>query len=194
MTATLPLEKRGYTLAEFESLPQGPPNFEYDEGEIIPLASPTLYHADVVDEINRVMKAYARSRKFGRTFREIDVYLPDGKVFIPDVGFLSKEHLDLFWESDGKIHGAPDLVVEITSQDANRDRVRKFRVYHANGIQWYWIVDQETLEIEEYRWAESGYELRGRVSSGEVFRPEVFPEMEINLAANLGVSEEGTTD
>ena len=51
IAAPQPAVKR-FTLAEFESLPQGPPNFEYDEGEVIPVASPTADHADIVDEIN----------------------------------------------------------------------------------------------------------------------------------------------
>jgi len=193
MIAALPLEKRKFTLAEFEQIPIGPPYFEYDEGEIVELASPTLDHADIVDEINSAMKSYVRARKLGRTFREIDVYLPDGKVFIPDVGFLSNDHSDMLWESDGKIHGAPNLVVEVTSQDSNRDRVRKFRVYHANGIAWYWIIDQETLDIEEYERTQSGYKLLNQVGLGEVFRPKLFPEMEINLAQTLGLLQEGET-
>jgi len=191
MIAALPLEKRKFTLAEFEQIPIGPPYFEYDEGEIVELASPTFNHQDILGELNAETRFHLRKHRTGRVFIEVDVYLPDGKVFVPDMGFLSTQNLDMLWESDGKIHGAPDLVVEITSQDANRDRVRKFRVYHANGIQWYWIVDQETLEIEEYGWTEAGYKLRGRTGAREVFRPEVFPEMEINLAANLGVLEEG---
>lgn len=175
-----------YTLADFESLPVGPPNYEYDEGEIVPVASPTLDHADIVDVIVAKLKDYARAHRSGRAFREIDVYLPDGKVFIPDAGFLSHDNLSLLG-ADGKIHGAPDLVVEITSSDVARDRIRKFVVYHSNGVDWYWIVDQDTLEIEEYTAAEKGYVLNSRTGRGETFRPALFPGMEINLAEGLGI-------
>ena len=128
------------------------------------------------------------SDPLGRTFREIDVYLPDGKVFVPDIGFLSTKNLAMHWEGDGKIHGAPDLAVEVTSQDASRDRIRKFVVYHANGVLWYWIVDQGNLEIEEYIWTEAGYELRTRTEAGQTFQPGLFPGMAINLAENLGMT------
>lgn len=191
MAVAPPLEKRKYTLADFERLPEGPPFYEFDEGEIIELATPTFNHQDIIKEFAIEIGLYLRQHCIGQYFMGVDVYLPDGKVYVPDFGFLSRQNLGMLWESDGKIHGAPDMVAEITSQDANRDRVRKFQVYHDNRVQWYWLVDQYTLEIEEYRWTVSGYELNSRTVSGEVFRPALFPGMEFNLAANLDVGNEG---
>jgi len=85
------------------------------------------------------------------------------------------------------------MVTEIVSNDAARDRIRKFQVYFENGAAWYWLVTQ-SLEIEEYHWVPQGYVRTASVAAGEVFRPQVFPGLEINLQELLGVSEEASAE
>ena len=69
-----------------------------------------------------------------------------------------------------------------------RDRVHKFRVYYANSVTWYWIIDSNTLAIEEYHATPQGYLLMASVAAGEEFRPQLFPSLVINIAALLGVA------
>lgn len=173
----------------FQALPVGPPHSEFIEGEIVPMTSPTLEHQDVIDALVATLKIFVNRNRLGRVFREVDVYLPDGQVYIPDIGFLTTEHLDRIGVVDQKIHGVPDLVVEVLSEDAARDRVRKWRNYHRNGILWYWIVAQE-LVIEEFHYSPEGYVLTGSADVGESFQPGLFPGLEIDLAALLNRTEE----
>jgi Uma2 family endonuclease len=138
------------TLEEFRALPEGPPYYEYVQGELILVASPTPEHQDIVGELSHVLRQFVRQQQLGRVVMEVDVYLPDGRGYIPDLAYLAAEHLHLLNPTDRKIHGSPDLVVEVTSSRPARDRVRKFRVYYGNGVPWYWIVDSDTLAVEEY--------------------------------------------
>jgi Uma2 family endonuclease len=94
--------------------------------------------------------------------------------------------MSLLNPGDRKIHGSPDLVVEITSGTPARDRVRKFLIYYQNGVPWYWIIDQESLAIEEYHAIPDGYLRTASIASGEEFRPQLFPELTINLAVLVG--------
>jgi len=175
------------TLEEFRALPEGPPYYEFEEGKLIPMGSPTVEHQDLVGELASLLRRFVRERKRGRVCMEVDVYLPDDRVYIPDISFVSTERVDdLLGFPDRKIHGAPDLVVEVTSSNPERDRVRKFRVYYENGVPWYWVVDGETLAIEEYRATPEGYLRVGSTEAGEVFRPKLFPELSIDLAALVG--------
>jgi Uma2 family endonuclease len=176
------------TLEEFRALPQGPPFYEFEEGELILVTSPTLRHQDILAELDHIVRRLARERNLGRVGMEVDVHLPDGRVYIPDLTFLSIGRLDLLDSRDGKIHGSPDLVVEITSSDPERDRVHKFRVYYENGVPWYWIVDGETLAIEEYHATPDGYLRTASVAGGEEFRPRFFAGLSINLAALIDVT------
>jgi Uma2 family endonuclease len=190
MTAAAVPQTRKYTLEDFNALPVGPPNYEFDEGEIIPLGSPTITHQDIIDEFIIQLKPFIRKSDLGRLFREVDVYLPDGRVYVPDFGFLAMNHMEALSPIDGKIHGTPTMVAEVTSTDGARDRTRKFHVYLANGVEWYWLITQ-SLIIEEYRATEGGYVRVSSIAPGEVFRPQLFPGLEINLAELLGALQAG---
>jgi Uma2 family endonuclease len=175
------------TLEEFQALPEGPPYYEYEEGELILVASPTPEHQDVVGELSHVLRRFVRQQQLGRVVMEVDVYLPDGRGYIPDLAYLATEHLHLLSPTDRKIHGSPDLVVEVTSSTAARDRVHKFRVYYDNGAPWYWIIDSNTLAIEEYHATPQGYLRTASIAVGEEFQPRLFPGLNMNLAALLDV-------
>lgn len=176
---------RRMTLEEFRALPEGPPYYEFEEGELILMVSPRAEHQDVIDAIVHPVKQYVRQKRMGRVFREVDVYLPDGRVYIPDLFFVSAARMAIFTPTDGKVHGSPDLVAEVTSSQPERDRVHKFRVYYDNGVPWYWLVDSETLSIEEYQATPEGYLRTASVAAGEEFQPRLFPGLTINLKAIL---------
>jgi Uma2 family endonuclease len=178
---------RRMTLEDFRALPEGPPYYEYEEGELILVASPTPEHQDIVSELSHLLRQFVRQQQLGRVVMEVDVYLPDGRGYIPDLAYLTTEHLPLINPTDRKIHGAPDLVVEVTSSTPARDRVHKFRVYFGNGVPWYWIVDSNTLAIEEYHATAQGYLRTASVAPGEAFQPQLFPGLAINLVTLLGV-------
>jgi Uma2 family endonuclease len=171
------------TMREFQDLPEGPPYFELEGGRLMMMASPTSRHQDVVLELAHFMKSYVRERRGGQVFMEVDVYLPDhDHGYIPDISFVSAGRLNLHHADDQKIHGAPDLVVEVLSGQPERDRVEKFRAYYDNGVAWYWIVDPEGLTIEEYHATPDGYLRSASVMAGEAFKPKLFEGLVINLA------------
>jgi Uma2 family endonuclease len=176
------------TLEQFRALPEGPPNVEFEEGEVIPVPSPTLRHQRIVLKLGSQLMEWAEQRKLGLVCISVDVYLPDGRCFVPDLQFLLTDHLNLIDPEDQKIYGVPDLAVEITSSDPDRDRVHKFHIYYDNGVPWYWIIDSDNLAIEEYRATPEGYVRKSSVASGEEFRPGLFPGLVINLATLLGPS------
>ena len=173
------------TLEQFRALPEGPPNVEFEEGEVIPVPSPTFRHQDIMLTLGHVLKQWVMQRKLGKICPAVDVYLPDGRCFVPDLQFVSTDHLNLINPDDQKVHGVPDLVVEVTSSEPERDRLHKLHVYYDNGVPWYWIIDSENLAIEEYRAGPEGYVRAGSVPGGEEFRPGLFPGLVINLAALL---------
>ena len=83
---------------------------------------------------------------------------------------------------------APDLAVEVTSSEPDRDRVHKLRLYYENGVPWYWIIDSGNLSIEEYRVTPEGYVRKSSIAAGEEFRPGLFPGLVFNLTALVSLS------
>ncbi|MEW5766248.1 MAG: Uma2 family endonuclease [bacterium] len=183
-TATIssPQLKPKVSLEEFRNLPEGPPDYEFEEGEVIPLARPHGRHQLLLIRLGAALDGYVTQRKAGRIWPEIDVELTEQRSYVPDLVYLAQEHLDRMG-NDGKIHGAPDLVVEIGSPGTvSRDRVTKFNTYLEAGVSWYWIIDPEELTIEEYNRHEDGYYWRTKsIDADDIFRPDLFPGLELNL-------------
>ena len=169
------------TLEEYKALPEGPPKYEFENGELIPMTQPTPEHQDVLVELCHAMRAHVRRHNLGRVFMEPDVYLPDGRGYIPDVVFLSKPRLALYDETTKSIHGSPDLCAEILSTRPSRDLVDKFKVYADNRVPWYWVIDPIELTIEEYRLTSTGYERTALISAGQAFQPILFPGFIVDL-------------
>jgi Uma2 family endonuclease len=181
---------RKMTLEEYRALPEGPPHYEFENGELIPMTSPTRKHQNILAELLGIVRPFVRENKLGEVIMEIDVYLPDGSVVIPDLVFVGSEQTRLFNPIDDKIHGSPIMMLEIISRNESRDRVEKFRIYQDNGIEWYWLADPNTLIIEEYHLTPEGYLRTASIAQGEEFRPGVFPGLVIDLAKLLNVTPE----
>src|SRR6516165_8483222 len=88
------------TLEQYKALPEGPPHFEFEEGELVPMTSPIPEHQDAVDAVKEPLRHFVQQQHLGRVFREVDVYLPDGRVYIPDLSFLATDRLHLLSPED----------------------------------------------------------------------------------------------
>jgi Uma2 family endonuclease len=181
-TPVQPMGQRRTTQVEFRALPEGPPNYEFEDGVVIPMPSPHSRHQDTASALARALQVYVVRNGLGRCWVAIDVELTEKLTYVPDLVFVTKEHLSSHSDKDGKIRGVPDLVIEIVSRsNPGRDRVTKFNNYLAAGVPWYWLIDAESLVQEEYH-AEGGrYSRTAAAEAGEPFHPLVFPGLELNL-------------
>lgn len=188
------LTKQKMSLAEFLSLPEddsSPVKYQLEFGELVEVTRPTWEHNELAHELEHAIRQYVRSRRLGRVSGDILVILDEAKdlAYAPDIVFVATENLERIRE--GKVDGSPDLVVEVLSPTTMHEDVgKKKRIYHAYGVQWYWIVDMERQVIEEYRWTSEGYLLTQVVLPNETFHPKLFPELEIDLQALMGLKGE----
>lgn len=73
----------------------------------------------------------------------MDVYFTEQNIYQPDILFISNERQHII--EDGKIDGAPDLIIEVLSKGTEKlDRITKKAVYEKCGVLEYWIVDPKT--------------------------------------------------
>lgn len=176
------LESKALSLDDWLNLPEGPPMYELETGRLIKEASPTRRHQDINGILFYVLRQYCREHNFGTMVLEVDVALSTGHGYIPDLSFVRKERESELLGDDGKVHGAPDMVVEIISPGTEmRDRHVKFQNYWEAGVEWYWLIDSQTLLIQEFQHTPEGYLCRATVASGEVFRPHLFSGLKIDL-------------
>jgi Uma2 family endonuclease len=187
MTAVTQPARIRMSLEEFERLPEGPPYYDYIDGEAIEVNRPRGRHQVIEMRLANRCWEHVHAQQAGEVFRQIDVRLPTGNWVGPDIVFIAAEHLDRYDKEKGDRYGAPDLAVEVTSPTTvDYDRGAKIEQYFRSEVPWVWIVDQETLAIEEFQWTPEGYARLGAVQAGEVLRPRLFPGLEIDLKALIG--------
>lgn len=96
----------------------------------------------------------------------------------PDLVWVSSDRLPAVLGSDGKLHGAPDLVVEILSpgrSNEQRDRETKLKLYSRRGVREYWIVDWQRRQIECYRHREGTLYLAATWIEGDTIGSPLLP-------------------
>ncbi|MFC4598664.1 Uma2 family endonuclease [Cohnella hongkongensis] len=119
--------------------------------------SPTFTHQSIIYELQYKLNSRCRS-EFIIVASPIDVILSDTEVRQPDIVLIRRSRVSII--SNRGINGAPDLVVEVTSEHSRRrDKVRKRIVYAKYGVSEYWIVDLSNLTLEQYVLDGERYEL-----------------------------------
>jgi Uma2 family endonuclease len=155
--------------------------YEVVDGELFVTPPPSFEHQNAVSTLLIIVGNVVRERKLGRIVSApVGVVLHGFTGVQPDIVFISREREHLI--SRRGVEGAPDLVVEALSPStARRDRTIKMRAYAAAGVPHYWMLNPHRRALEAYRLGEEGYELVGEFGPGMVFRPELFPGLEIAI-------------
>ena len=111
----------------------------------------------------------------------------------PDMFLIPEEMFPLVGKNLFK--GVPPLVVEVVSPSNERtDLVEKRREYAGLGVGQYWIVSLRERRVEILGLRDGAYELAESASGDEVFRPSLFPGLEIPLGDIWPVDFEHRTD
>jgi len=117
--------------------------YEYIDGQIYMLSSPTYSHQKAVREIYMEFITWFKGKPCEPLASPFDVTLFKGddgaNVVQPDIlVFCDKENID----AKGKYMGTPSLVVEVISEStSSKDFVKKLDLYMQSGIREYWIVN-----------------------------------------------------
>jgi Uma2 family endonuclease len=139
-------EKHRFTQEDYEKLPEGTP-YQLIGGEFVMTPSPNAYHQKVSRRIFSELLRFVESGMMGEVFYgPLDVYFAHDEIYQPDIIYIAHANKSIIRE---KIHGAPDLIIEILSESsAYHDLKHKKDVYEAMGVKEYWIVDPMEKSIE----------------------------------------------
>ncbi len=169
------------TYQDYLELPNDGKRYEILGGDPHMTPSPRRLHQDALSNLNDPLKAFVRARGLGWVgVAPFDVVLDERNVVQPDLIYVSKARFDIL--ADDRVAGPPDLVVEVLSPStAKLDRTLKLRAYEEHGVAHYWILDPERQLLEERVLVEKAYRLVATLSGSAVFRPQLFPELAIEL-------------
>ena len=138
-----------YTVDDYLALPDDI-RVELIDGVFFYMEAPTTMHQIIVGELMAALLLFIRKNNgLCRVIPSpVDVQLDnDGRTMVqPDLVVICDRD-----KIRRKIHGAPDLVVEITSpSSSSKDRRIKMQKYAYAGVREYWIVDPYKKKVIVY--------------------------------------------
>jgi Uma2 family endonuclease len=173
-------EKKRYTYEDYLKTPEDE-RYELIEGELLMTPSPVTEHQRISRDLGFEILKSVRENDLGEVFyAPYDVYLDDENVVQPDILFISKERLNIIGEKD--IQGAPDLVIEILSENtAYRDFVQKKKLYARFGVKEYWIVIPGEELVEVYILKDKTYILYKTYNKDDTLESPSIKNLKIEL-------------
>ena len=161
--------------------PDNGKRYEVIDGGLYISPTPSWRHQLHLSRVQLAISIWVHDHHLGYVVGSLTaVVLDEVNGLQPDALFVSHERAHFI--SERGVEGPPDLVVEVLSPStAARDPVLKMPRYAASGVLPYWILDTEGPRIEERVLGEDGYQLVGSFGPGAVFRPTLFPGLEILL-------------
>jgi Uma2 family endonuclease len=149
-------KSKRYTLADLERVaqPWDDTRYEIIDGELHVSSQPSNHHQYICGEATARLGTWSRASGLGIVLPAPGLIFADDDNAAPDLIWVSRARLRQWRGEDDKLHGPPELVVEVLSPGAEnerRDREIKLRLYSRRGVDEYWIIDGMARRAEIYR-------------------------------------------
>ncbi|MDV2995884.1 MAG: hypothetical protein N4J56_005538 [Chroococcidiopsis sp. SAG 2025] len=143
-----------WTTSDLELLPDNGNRYEIVDGELFVTRAPGWKHQRVCNNICTELNLWSQQTGLGEAVTNPGIIFTDADNVIPDVVWISKERLAALLDEAEHLTGAPELVVEVLSPgeiNERRDKEAKLKLYAAQGVREYWIVDPRLEQIQVCR-------------------------------------------
>ena len=169
-----------WTAETLWQLPDDGYRYEIIDGELFVSPAPAWGHQDSLGGLHIILRPWVDQRRTGKVFlAPFDVILSPETIVQPDLVYIDREALKNLKRG---LDGAPTLAVEFLSPStAQVDRVKKLNAFARHGVPFYWLVDHRSRTLEAYRLVDGAYSVEWKGQDQEVFRPALFPGLEIAL-------------
>ena len=144
-----------FTSADLDAFPENDgKRYEIIDGELYVARQPHFNHQDVCSRLCSRFHQWAEHSGDGKAVIAPGLIFAEDDDVAPDVVWASSGRLEAILQPDGKLHAAPELIVEVLSPGAHnerRDRDAKLKLYSRRGVEEYWIVDWRKRRVEVFR-------------------------------------------
>lgn len=143
-----------WTSPDLELLPDDGKHYEIIAGELYISKQPHYFHQVVCLTVGAILHAWNKITKAGSVSTAPGLIFSNDDDAVPDASWISRARLATALQADGKLHAAPELVIEVLSPgatNAQRDRDVKLRLYSRRGVQEYWVINWQERHLEIYR-------------------------------------------
>lgn len=161
---------------------QSEKRYEYIDGEVYLLTSPSYDHQAIIMEISNVFYNWFKGRKCRPLTAPYDVTLVDDgrqNVVQPDIIVIcDTENIS----ENGRYTGIPTLVVEVLSESTQKkDMLKKLNLYLYARIKEYWIVNPLRKEVYYYSFEEEDIKEYRVYKGAEIVKSKAFAGLDVPL-------------
>jgi Uma2 family endonuclease len=182
-----------WTAADWEQLPDDGKRYELIEGYVYMTPAPSYFHQFIIKRLYRFWGVRVEEAGLAHTdWSPLGVFMPDCDPVQPDFVVVLKEHEHII--HDRRIHGVPDLIVEVLSPgNTSYDEITKLSAYANAGVPEYGIINPATRTLTLYRLTELGhYEKIAAYGESDTVTFQCVPSIPLVLA-NLFAGAPDTT-
>jgi len=167
-----------WTSADLENMPDDGNRYEIIDGELYMSTQSHLYHQFVCSKFVYLLEQWNEKAGLGEVALAPGLIFAEDNDVAPDVVWISNDRLATALEPDGKLHSAPELVIEVLSPGSaneRRDREAKLQLYSRRGVIEYWIASWQTRAVDVYRRHETELKLVGTLGESDTLESAVLP-------------------
>jgi Uma2 family endonuclease len=167
-----------WSTADLDALPDNGTRYEIVAGELYMSKQPDWHHQFACGRIFRFLDDWNEETGAGLALVTPGIIFADDDNVAPDVVWVSRERFSAALGDDGKLHAAPELVVEVLSPgqaNAERDMEVKRKLYSRRGVHEYWVVDWKLRQVELYRREEAVLTLQATLFAEDMITTPLLP-------------------
>jgi Uma2 family endonuclease len=153
MNAPEAATKRLWTEAELEALSEDGFIHEVVDGELVMSPKNTWYHGRICTRLLFALETFNRAHRLGAVLdSSTGFWMFNRNCRAPDISVVLRTRMDSlgFKPNERRFFpGAPDLAVEILSQNNTRLEIdQRLKDFFASGTQLAWVIDPEQQCVE----------------------------------------------
>jgi Uma2 family endonuclease len=147
-------ERIRWTTIDLDLLSDSSTLYEIINGELFVTRAPHWKHQKTGNRISSALDAWSLETSLGEVVQASGLVFSEADNVIPDVVWISNKRLTTGLDESAHLTIAPELIVEVLSpgtQNEQRDREVKLKLYSDRGVQEYWILEHwQVQQVEVY--------------------------------------------
>ena len=173
-----------WTVAAWEDLPDDGNRYEILEGVLWMTTAPSAFHQWIVGRCIRLIGIPAEDRGLGAWFTApIGVILSPHDAVQPDFLFIRAERVAALVR-ERRIHGAPDLIIEVLSPGNSTEAMAQKRMLYAHcGVPEYVEIDPAQRCARVYRLEGDAYRAPVICDDTQTLPLSCLPDLPVAVAA-----------
>jgi Uma2 family endonuclease len=175
-----------WTVSDLERLPDDEwHRYEIIDGELFVSPPPHYKHQECGMLVAHALTNWNFQTGLGEVLPAVGLIFTEHDSVIPDIVWISHERLALLVDDAGHFQGAPELVVEVLSAGSSnerRDRDVKLRLYSAQGVREYWMVDWRAETVAVYRRQRARLRLHATLTREDTLTSPLLPGFSLAIA------------